>query len=109
MPAMLRAIIEDLLAREADLIVVGKTMAGEDPLIRAREEQADMLITAEPATTGSSCLQAVLSEPPLSIMTIADGGQEGRTFSLASRPIRFDQDEQSTFANAVRHAVGARS
>jgi hypothetical protein len=109
MPAMLRSIIEDLLAREADLVVAGRTMAGEDPIVRAREEQADMLITSEPAATGDSCLDAILSGPPLSIMTIARGGREGRAFSLASRPIRFDQDDQSSFANAVRQAVGTRS
>lgn len=105
---MLRAIIEDLLAPEADLVVVGSTGVGEDPLIRAREEQADMLITSEPATGASPCLQAMLAGPPLSIMTIARDGREASAVHLSTQPIDFDQHDRSTFAKAVRQAVELR-
>jgi hypothetical protein len=107
MPTMLRAIIEDLLASEPGLVVVGRTIAGEDPLIRAREEQADMLITSDASLNGDSCLQAILSGPPLSILAIARDGRDATAVTLARRPVDFATEGKPAFADAVRRVAGA--
>ncbi|WP_206185449.1 hypothetical protein [Sphingosinicella sp. CPCC 101087] len=105
MPATLLAGVEELISREADLVVVGSTGPEEDPLVRALEEQADMLITIEPTATGTTCLEAILRRPPLKIFAIARDGREGRAVDIAARRVRFDQDNDSAFANAVRQVA----
>ena len=68
---MLRAIVDDLLAQESDFVVVGSSQADEDPLLGARENQADMLITEDGSETGATCLHAIMCGPPISIFAIA--------------------------------------
>ena len=105
---MLQAIIEDLLTSEPGLVVVGRTIEGQDPLIRAREEQADMLITADASQNGGGCLQAIMSGPPLTILAIARDGRDATAVSLARRPVDFAAEGKSAFADAVRRVAGTR-
>ena len=107
MPTMLRAIIDDLLAQEDDLVVVGSSTAGDDPLLRARDLQADMLITADGDGDGPTCLDAILCGPPLSIFAIARDGMDATAVSLVRRPVAFDSAEKSALADAIRRVAGS--
>lgn len=102
---MLRAIVDDLLARESDLLVTGSSRTGEDPLVRAREERADMLITQDGGESGATCLEAILSGPPLSVLAIALDGREAAAVSLVRQPIDIEGDTNSAFADAIRRVA----
>lgn len=105
MPPMLRAIVDDLLARESDLLVTGSSRVGEDPLIRAREERADMLITQDGGGGGATCLEAILSGPPLSVLAIAPDGREAAAVSLVRQPIDIEGETDAAFADAIRRVA----
>ena len=107
MPEMLRSIVDGLLAEEPDLVVVGRSARGEDALLQARAEQAEMLITAEGEHADSRCLGAILSGPPLSILAIARNGRDGTAVSLAGRQIDLDRSG-GALSEAIRCAVAAR-
>jgi pyruvate/2-oxoglutarate dehydrogenase complex dihydrolipoamide dehydrogenase (E3) component len=107
MPEMLRSIVDGLLAQEADLVVVGRSAAGDDALLQARAEQAEMLIIAEGEHSGSKCLGAILSGPPLSILAIARNGRDGTAVSLAARQVDLDRSGRA-LSEAVRCAVAKR-
>lgn len=104
---MLRAIVDDLLARESDLLVTGSSRAGEDPLVRAREERADMLITEDGGKSGATCLEAILSGPPLSVLAIAADGREAAAVSLVRQPIDIEGETDAAFADAIRRVAGS--
>lgn len=108
MPAMLRAIVDDLLARESDVVVVGSSASGEDSLLRARAEAADMLITEDGSQGDTACLSAVMSGPPLSIFAISTDGQGAAAVSLARRPVDFDPTSKATLADAIRRVARSR-
>ena len=103
---MLRAIVDDLLARESDFVVVGSSQADEDPLLHARENQADMLITEDGSEAGATCLHAILCGPPISIFAIAADGRDASAISLVRKEISFDPAKQATFADAIRRVAG---
>ena len=102
MPPLLSRIVEDLLADEADMLVVGHSSNGDDPLRRAREDEADMLITQE-GEDGETCLDAILHAPALSILAIDRDGRNGSTISLARRAV--DLDSNGGLAEVIRHAA----
>jgi DNA-binding NarL/FixJ family response regulator len=106
MPAMLRAIVDDLLAQESDFVVVGSSQPDEDPLLGARENQADMLITEDGSETGATCLHAIMCGPPISIFAIAADGRDASAISLVRKEITFDPAKQATFADAIRRVAG---
>ena len=58
MPAMLARIVDDLVASESDMVVVGHASGTENPLHLARENGADMLITQD-GQGGSPCLDVI--------------------------------------------------
>ena len=103
---MLRAIVDDLLAQEPDFVVVGSTQGDEDPLLRARENQADMPITEDGSETGATCLHAIMCGPPISIFAIAADGRDASAISLVRKEITFDPAKQATFADAIRRVAG---
>ena len=100
MPGMLCTIVDDLLSRESDIVVVGRSSDREDALLRAREEQADVVIT-EDSNQGSTCLNAILSGPPLSIFALAPDGLGAAAIDLTRRQVRLDGDKE-TLAEAIR-------
>lgn len=100
MPGMLSTIIDDLLSRETDLVVVGRSSEREDALARAREQRADVVIT-EDSDQGSTCLNAILSGPPLSIFALAPDGLGAAAIDLSRRKIRLD-GEAENLADAIR-------
>lgn len=103
MPAMLLAIVEDMLAAESDFVVVGHSRAGEDALGRARRDQADVLITHD-GGEGGTCLADVLADPPLGILSIAGDGRAAAAVSLARRPVALEGNGGAPFAAAIRRA-----
>jgi DNA-binding NarL/FixJ family response regulator len=100
MPGMLSTIVDDLLSRESDIVVVGRSVDREDALLRAREERADVVIT-EDSNQGSTCLNAILSGPPLSIFALAPDGLGAVAIDLTRRKVRLDGDKE-TLADAIR-------
>ena len=100
MPGMLCTIIDDLLSREADIVVVGRSSEREDALAQARDEQAHVVITEDSSQSGT-CLHAILSGPPLSIFALAPDGLGAAAINLSRRQIRLD-GEAETLASAIR-------
>lgn len=103
MPPLLSGIIEDLLAGEADMLVVGRSSNGDDSLRRAREDEADMLIT-EDGENGDTCLDSILRAPALSILAINRDGRNGSAISLARRAVELDSNGGG-LAEVIRHAA----
>lgn len=100
MPAMLHGIVRDLLIAEPDFVLVGWSSADEDPLARAHEEHADMLITEDRA--GNSTLDALLSAPPVRILAIAADGRNADALDVVRRTVNLDSGGKNAFADAVR-------
>jgi hypothetical protein len=91
MPPLLSRIIEDLLAAEADMLVVGRSSNGEDSLRQAREDEADMLITQD-GENSDTCLDSILRAPALSVLAIDRDGRGGAAISLARRAVELDSN-----------------
>ena len=102
MPEMLRTIVGDLLGREQDLLVVGRSREGEDTLRQARDELADVLITHEQDGQDNLCLDQILASTPLSILSISDDGQTADAVDLVRRPVALNGNSASALADAVR-------
>jgi chemotaxis response regulator CheB len=103
MPPLLSRIIEDLLAAEADMLVVGRTSNGDDSLRRACDDQADMLITQD-GENGDTCLDSILRGPALTILAINRDGRDGSAISLARRAVELDSSGGG-IAEVIRHAA----
>jgi hypothetical protein len=101
MPPMLSRIVDDLLLREPDMVVVGRSPGG-DPLREARDNRADMLITQDEFEGGGTCLDAILAAPPLSILAISRDGLTGAGISLSRRPVNLGAEGGTTLAEAIR-------
>lgn len=101
MPEMLRTIVNDLLSRESDIVMVGGSGDIPDPLLQARHQGADVLIT-EDAPSESTCLTSVISGPPLRIFVIGADGREAAAINLARKRVGLDSGNQATLAEAIR-------
>jgi hypothetical protein len=102
MPSMLSRIVDDLLLREPDMVVVGRSPGGGDALREARDNRADMLITEDEFGGEGSCLDAILAAPPLHILAISRDGLSGAGISLARRPVNLGAEGGATLADAIR-------
>lgn len=98
---MLSRIVDDLLVREPDMVVVGRSPGGGDPLREARDNRADMLITQD-EFGGGTCLDTVIAAPPLSILAISRDGLSGSGIRLARRPVDLGAEAGTTLADAIR-------
>lgn len=98
---MLSRIIDDLLLREPDMVVVGRSPGG-DALREARVNRADLLITQDEFGGGGTCLDAILAAPPLNILTISRDGLTGDRISLSRRPVNIGAESGATLAEAIR-------
>ena len=99
---MLTRIVDDLLQREPDMLVVGRSPGGGDALLEARGNRADMLITQDEYGGGGTCLDTILAAPPLNILAISRDGLSGARISLSRRPIDLGADGGATLAEAIR-------
>lgn len=103
---MLLAVVEDLIAAESDLVVVGRSASGQDPLIGARGGSADILLAHDggAASGSTTCLDAILAEPPLSVLAIGRDGDAAVAVSLARQPVSFKGNGAAPLAAAIRAA-----
>lgn len=108
MPEMLRTIVNDLLSREADIVMVGASAGSEDPLRQAQSQGADVLITEDLRHDGS-CLGTVVSGRPLSIFVIGSDGQEAATINLARKRVGLSSGTQTALAEALRRVAAEAS
>lgn len=106
LPPMLRTMINDLLEEEPDMTVVGNSYAGEDSLVAASADKADMLISQEQTSLGDSCLSAIVTQNPSAILAISPHGNGGTCINLVHRTISLDRAGTSALANTVREILG---
>lgn len=99
---MLARIVDDLLLGEPDMVVVGRSPNGGDPLREARDNRADMLITQDEFGGASTCLDAVLASPPLNILAISRDGLSGSRISFSRRPVDLGGEGGTTLPEAIR-------
>lgn len=99
---MLRTIVGDLLGREQDILVVGRSDQGEDTLRRAKDDHADVLITHERDGQEKLCLDQIIAAPPLSILSISNDGRTADAVDLVRRPVTLNGGPTSSLADAVR-------
>lgn len=99
---MLSRIVDDLLLREPDLVVVGRSQGGGDALREARDNRADMLITQDEYGGGGTCLDSILAAPPISILAISADGLTGARISLSRRPVDLGTPAGASLAEAIR-------
>jgi Flp pilus assembly protein TadD len=85
------------------MLVVGQSSNGDDSLRRAREDEADMLITQD-GVNGDTSLDAILHAPALSILAIDRDGRSGSAISLARRAVDLDSNGGG-LAEVIRHAA----
>jgi hypothetical protein len=102
MPPMLSMIVDDLLLREPDMVVVGRSPASGEALIAARDNHADILIAQDEFGGGSTCLDAILAAPPLDILAISRDGLTGARISLSRQPVNLAAEGGATLAEAIR-------
>ena len=56
MPRMLRSVINDLLASEPDVAIVGNSQDGRPSFVAASAERADVLVTSQPSRESDATL-----------------------------------------------------
>lgn len=99
---MLSRIVDDLLRREPDMVVVGRSPGDGDALREARDNRADMLITQDEYGGGGTCLDTILAAPPIHILAISPDGLTGAGISLSRRPVDLGPEGSATLADAIR-------
>ena len=102
MPEMLRTIITDLLHQEPDLVIVGRSGPGQDPLRSACDDHANVLITQDRSDAPAGCLDTILSAAPLGIFALSADGQNASSVRLVRQPVAPDSLKQADFADAIR-------
>ncbi len=105
MPSLLRAMINDLLSEDADFVVVGCSARGDDPLAADNEQHADVVITNEGSDSGSTCLDAIIRQSPLSIFAISADGKGATAVNIVRSSIALDAVERGTLADAIRRVA----
>jgi hypothetical protein len=109
MPALLRTIIGDLLVRETDIVITGKSVRHEDCLREARNEHAEIVITQDLQQGGSTCLDLILAEPPLGVLAVAPDGHSAAGVSFARESITLDRGSPAILADAIRRMAAELS
>ena len=105
MSPLLRRMITDLLAPEADIEIVGAADGSGESLVAARAEGANVIITQGNGGTGDACLAAIVDSSPLTILNIAPSGSAGTSINLLRRNHSLDAARGSSLAQVVRNAV----
>jgi hypothetical protein len=107
MPPMLRAMINDLLAAEPDIAIVGNSYGGDDSLLDADADRADVLIAQE-AAVSTGCMGVVVAGTPCAILTISESGHTGTGVKLVRDPVSLT-GSGTALAGAVREIVARHS
>ena len=94
--------VTDILDPEPDIAIVGNSNQPGDCLRIARDEQAAIILAQDSASDRGTCLDLILSGPPLGVLAVSREGHSAAGVSLVRRPIRLDSASPSTLANAIR-------
>lgn len=105
MPEMLRAMIEDLLSSEADMLVVGQSDEPDTALTSATKTKADMLITQSSDDGQDNLLDAIVCGSPFSIFAISGSGHHATAIHMVREAVGFDAESRSAFAAAIRETA----
>jgi chemotaxis response regulator CheB len=106
LPPMLRTMINDLLEEEPDMTVVGNSYAGEDSLVAASADKADMVISQEQTSLSDTCLSAIITQNPAAILAISPNGNGGTSVNFVHKTVSLDGAGTSALANTVREILG---
>lgn len=96
-------IVSDLLEREPDILIAGKSARDGDCLREARDERAEIVIAQDLQHGGSTCLDLILAEPPLGVLAVSPDGHSAAGVSLARQPITLETGSPSILADSIRH------
>lgn len=95
----------DLLAPEPDMEIVGFAEEEADALSAARQEGANLVITQESGTSTSGPLGAILTDLPLTILSIDAGGDAGTSVAFLRRRHSLQLGSGNGLAQVVRNAL----
>jgi hypothetical protein len=90
MPQLLGDMVVQLLGARAAVEVAGRTAAGEDPLAQARDSGANLLVVLDEPQS-SPCLDAVLTQPRLSILALSGSGERGELVRFRRQGVPLDR------------------
>jgi DNA-binding NarL/FixJ family response regulator len=105
MPEMLRTMIKDLLAHEADMLVVGESNDASAALSSAADIRADMLIAHTAQSPEANPIDSIVSVSPFCIFAIATSGTEATAVQIVREPISFESSSGSALASAIRETA----
>ncbi len=91
--------VEHVLAEIADVIIVGRTLAGEESFASAARAQADMLIVSEPG----GCIGDLLANPQIGILAISSNGLEAEITRIEQRRVTVDRASLGDLLERFRH------
>lgn len=106
---MLCTIVSDLLGREPDMVVVGQTNRDDDALAAAAEQQADILITQDPAGGPNTSLEPILRGPLLGVVALSADGHNADAVNLVRRPVSLGDGLNRGLAAAIRNLASELS
>lgn len=102
MPEMLSTIIGDLLRKEPDIVVIGRSGDDQNALHSALDEHADVLIVQDRPKGAGNCLETILSGTPLGIFALSADGRNAAAVNLVRHEFELESDRPSALASAVR-------
>jgi len=105
MPPLLKRMITDLLSPEHDMEIVGSGDGGEESLVAARVEGANMIITQDHGNGSDACLRAIVEGAPLTILKIERSGSIGTSINFVRRRHRLDEHDGKSLARVVRSSL----
>jgi DNA-binding NarL/FixJ family response regulator len=105
MPEMLRTFIEDLLAPEPDIVIVGHSDDRTGLVLSARRHDADMLITQTDRHPHEDSLDVILAAAPIKIFTIGPNGKDASVVDVSRHAVSLVDDTQAVLGQAIRRAM----
>ena len=105
MSALLSQMITDLLAPEFDIEIVGRADGAGGSLLAARAEGANMIITQEKAAAEDPYLEAVMDDPPLTILAIASSGSTTTSINFSRQEMHLRGEGGCSLADVIRKAA----
>ena len=108
MPRLLQQIIEQTLAAQPDMIVVGQAETSEYVAAAARRVRADVVILRETQEVVDGTPWQTLNENPrLKVLMISTDGHRATRYELRPHQVVIDDIHPETLIDAIRAAVTA--
>ena len=105
MPPMLRAAINDLLAPETDVAIIGNSYDGEQSFAAASAERADILVTTQASYESDAFLAAFVEGQPRTVLLLRPERKTCVAMTLTSREFPLDGKSMTELVKAVRDAT----